>query len=444
MQFLLFFYIYHSEDWIVYPSFSYVRNFTKDARYVYIVTPSCIFQYDENNNRIKDRFTKCDGIPDSIYIAVFDIEKGCFWICDYQGDVFEYNPVARIAIQKLRLTFLPRRISIGRGSVGFENENHIFWYDKYSMERKSFGESLYSHGLIEEDSLHQLTFLTPFYIMDEKFIKHHYKNVFFGENYVYVHANKYGVVLFDRLSRIKNKELRFPNPSIIIGRGEINHIPIFWWDEGYVVLSRELEFHPWEDLEDNQRYLIMKNLYKNLKKIFIEDTLLLLISSQDIQLNGELFFRKSLCDIKDAIYVENKIILGTEKGAYIININKGKAEKIIDERGVVRGEVLKILFKKDTLFFLTRDWVVKFHHKKWYYTPLPYIITREAFDFDGDFFALIENYGIFLYNFKQKVKKTLGFSSIPLKKPRTVYLKDKMLWIAGEDGIAGISISKIF
>lgn len=450
MWVILIAYIYNPNDWLYLPNFKDLKNFTQGYSIVYIVGEDQIIPFDENRLKFERPYTPIDGLPSSILIGAYDIERGSFWIVNQEKEIYEFYPSLRSSFKRADIGFYPTTIKIARNKVGFFKEGKGVWLDKGNFNFTSPPNSfIFTYGKVSRDSIQKIPLLSPFFVLDSQLQRHYYNSLYITKEYFYLGVENYGLIIKDK---------SFGRDVICMEERDIGEVKditrfkedmIFLGEKGVKVWNgKEIKSFTWYDMvggkEEDWVYELI-NLGKRWKierVKTIDDTLFLLTPSKLFKIPSyeEVFSFKGY--INDFVKIGDSIILATPKGAYLFIQSKNIFTQLCDPEGMLKKEVYRIFAKDSNIHFVLRGKVVTKYGDKWMYASLPRLLFHPLVPMAsyGDVIAIAQQ-GIEIVNLRETksycLKKEDGLSSYNVN---ALYIDDGGLWIASEKGIARFNL----
>ncbi len=207
---------YEPSYWRYYPPMSEIGSITFSNRSIFIAVPDGVYIIDRSRLRHQRTLTAADEIDEKIRFCVFNQAQNELLIVTttrlYQflpttGQVFELHPPFKQI----------RSVGITRGGAFFETESGVFFKlggDRY-QPAQAVPEPVTWFGEKDTAPIRNWTFLTPFFILDEQMKPRPLVRAYPDPrtNWLFVTSPGYGVIIYNRSTGFKEREIRLGAPS---------------------------------------------------------------------------------------------------------------------------------------------------------------------------------------------------------------------------------------
>ncbi|MCS7250220.1 MAG: hypothetical protein N2323_06185 [candidate division WOR-3 bacterium] len=459
LNFLIFliFTIYNEKLWTNYLAVDTVLTITGNERIVYVGTSYGILLFDAQKIRYLKTLTKFDGILESLKFVAYDREINSLWLLD-KNFLMNYNPFTKKK-ELFKLNITPKAIGVGKHFLYFIANGDTYQWDKKKKRllkiEKTKDTTIFWYGEKKKYLPQNFPFLTPYYYMDENLEKYFYKELFLTNRNLWVSANGYGILVFDRITKnlIKifpfnnrlgkiRKILKFENNLWLIGErcfvktdSEISKWRFFsleynkFYEEKEPLLKYKfLEiflkkgFSSFANLKNSFAFVSEKNIY-----LFLEDY------KEPIEL--EVPF-----EIENLYFLKDTLIILTKEGIYFFDYKNNILSDFSRQPPEAKFGVFSFLPMKEEYYFGVRGGFLIYKNQRWEKVIIPIrdlsIPIRELTNFDNYLITKIDNQIIFFdtkkrfFQFLTKEDGLIGEDIYSIK------VDNNKLWISHEKGIS--------
>lgn len=196
---------YREGDWVTYSEFREVSAISYDVRYVYFGSAGGIARYDKSLDRWVEPISVSDGlISNEILVCGYDTYSDCLWIVTPQG-IQRYNPSVGnsdvFPAVKQSVLWI-HSIGIGEEAVWFASDREVIQFrredEAWIWQVRAPSDVVWwgRKSLAALDSS-RYAFLSPYYFMDNDFVRYEITAVARGDRYLWVGTDGYGAWRYD-------------------------------------------------------------------------------------------------------------------------------------------------------------------------------------------------------------------------------------------------------
>ena len=199
---------YREGDWITYSELRKVSAVSYDLRYVYFGSASGIARYDKFSDGWGDPISVSDGlISNEIRVCGYDTYSDCLWIVTPQGiqryslsvrssDVFPGLKQSALSIHSIGIGEEAVWFAADREMIRFRREDEGWsWHMSVPSDVAWWGRK--SVAMLDSS---RYSFLSPYYFMDDDFVRYEIAAVARDERYLWVGTTGYGAWRYDLLT----------------------------------------------------------------------------------------------------------------------------------------------------------------------------------------------------------------------------------------------------
>ncbi|MEO0088910.1 MAG: hypothetical protein ABIK56_00055 [candidate division WOR-3 bacterium] len=459
-NFLLFFTftIYNEKLWINYLAFDTALTITGNEKIVYVGTANGILLFDAQKIKYLKTLTKFDGVLENLKFVAYDREINSLWMVDNSSNMMNYHPFTKKK-ESFKLSIIPKALGVGKQFLYFVANGDTYQWDKKRKKllkiEKTKDTTIFWYGEKKKYLPQNFPFLAPYYYMDDNLDKHFYKEIFLVNRNLWVSANGYGILVFDRIT--KNLIKVFPFNSSL---GKIKKILKF--GENIWLLNDNFFIKTADNISEWRFFLIRYNKFYEENEPLLKDKFLEIFFKRSIS-NFAYFKNSFACAFENNIYlfledysepmviesrsgVENlyflrdTLIILTQEGVYLFDYKTNNFLDFVDQPPDAKFGVFSFLPIKNDWYLGVRGGFLVYRNQKWEKVIIPgidlSIPIKDLTNFDNYLITNINNQIIFfdtrkkLFQFLTKEDGFIGENIYSLK------VDNNKLWIAHEKGIS--------
>lgn len=210
--FIIFHLFYEPRYWLAYPALNEIRSITASPRSVFIAVPDGVYILERSSLKHTRTITTLDGITGKIKLCAYNPAANELLIATDER-LYNFLPITNQVVLLNPPFKQIRSIGITRQGAFFDTEDGLFHKirtaDLYQPVATT-PESVIWYGAKDTSPLTNYTFLTPYYVVDANLIPCPFLKAWHNpyDRRLFVFAQNYGILVYNLLTGLKEKELR--------------------------------------------------------------------------------------------------------------------------------------------------------------------------------------------------------------------------------------------